>query len=200
MWCNMWLVMLNLYDLGLYLGCLRSFKISSDYWVYMGSSMTVRSLRWLPLYLCSYKLIGSATGWAKREEEGGRWLRGFLLFLLMDFLFLLQLFSPKIKQQTPNKNELKALKYATNLYECIKLYCKVSLKWGGDRVRVFNLDINQNHVRVDMLNSSGARIPPMFMWLWNILSWKYLLSCCWLGQHHDKWLVAKMIFKLGFLK
>ena len=34
---------------------------SMDYWVYMGSSMIVRSLRWLPLYLCSYKLNGSAT-------------------------------------------------------------------------------------------------------------------------------------------
>ena len=30
----------------------------TDYRVYMGSSMTVWSLRWLPLYLCSYKLIG----------------------------------------------------------------------------------------------------------------------------------------------
>ena len=34
---------------------------SMDYRVYMGSSMKVRSLRWLPLYLCSYKLVGSAT-------------------------------------------------------------------------------------------------------------------------------------------
>ena len=33
---------------------------SMDYQVYMGSSMIVRSLRWLPLYLCSYKLVGSA--------------------------------------------------------------------------------------------------------------------------------------------
>ena len=32
---------------------------SMDYRVYMGSSMTVRSLRWLPLYLCSYKLVSS---------------------------------------------------------------------------------------------------------------------------------------------
>ena len=32
-----------------------------DYQVYMGSSMTMRSLRWLPLYLCSYKLVNSAT-------------------------------------------------------------------------------------------------------------------------------------------
>ena len=34
---------------------------STDYRVYMGRSMTVRSLRWLPLYLCSYKLVGSTT-------------------------------------------------------------------------------------------------------------------------------------------
>ena len=33
-----------------------------DYRVYMGSSMTVRSLRWLSLYLCTYKLVGSMTG------------------------------------------------------------------------------------------------------------------------------------------
>ena len=61
LWCNMWLVVLNLYDLGLYVGCLRSFAISLDYRVYMGSSTTVWSLRWLLLYLCSYKLDGSVT-------------------------------------------------------------------------------------------------------------------------------------------
>ena len=33
---------------------------STDYRVYMASSMTARSLRWLPLYLCSYKLVGFA--------------------------------------------------------------------------------------------------------------------------------------------
>ena len=50
-----------MYDLGLYVGCLRSFVILFDYRVYMGSSMTVWSLRWLLLYLCSYKLGGSVT-------------------------------------------------------------------------------------------------------------------------------------------
>ena len=34
---------------------------STDYRIYMDSSMTVRSIRWLPLYLCSYKLVSSAT-------------------------------------------------------------------------------------------------------------------------------------------
>ena len=63
MWCNMWWVVLNLYDLGLYVGCLRSFVTSLDYRAYMGSSMTVWSLRWLLLYLCCYKLDGSIT-WA----------------------------------------------------------------------------------------------------------------------------------------
>ena len=32
---------------------------STDYWVYMGSNMTVQPLWWLSLYLCSYKLVGS---------------------------------------------------------------------------------------------------------------------------------------------
>ena len=36
---------------------------STDYRVYRGSSMMVRSLRWLLLYLCSYKLVGSTTAW-----------------------------------------------------------------------------------------------------------------------------------------
>ena len=40
---------------------LRSFMISSKYRVYMGSSMIVWSLRWLLLYLYSYKLDGSVT-------------------------------------------------------------------------------------------------------------------------------------------
>jgi hypothetical protein len=53
--------MLNHYDLGLYVVGLKSFVISSDYQVYMGSSMTVWSQRWLLLYLCSYKLDGSVT-------------------------------------------------------------------------------------------------------------------------------------------
>ena len=58
--CNMWLVCWIMYDIG----CMLDFQdpswYSTDYRVYMGSSMTVRSLRWLPLYLCSYKLVGSA--------------------------------------------------------------------------------------------------------------------------------------------
>jgi hypothetical protein len=40
---------------------LRSFMISLDYWVYMGSSITVWLLSWLLLYLCSYKLDGFVT-------------------------------------------------------------------------------------------------------------------------------------------
>ena len=59
--CNMWLVMLNQYDLGCMQVGLKSFMVSVDYRVYMGSSMMVWSLRWLLLYLCSYKLVGSIT-------------------------------------------------------------------------------------------------------------------------------------------
>ena len=57
--CNMWLVMLNYCDLGCMQVGLKSFVVSVDYRVYMGSSMTVWSLRWLLSYLCSYKLVGS---------------------------------------------------------------------------------------------------------------------------------------------
>ena len=58
--CNMWLVCWIMYDLGCMLGIIRDPSwYSMDYRVYMGTSMTVRSLRWLPLYLCSYKLVGS---------------------------------------------------------------------------------------------------------------------------------------------
>ena len=59
--CNMWLVMLNYCDLSCMQVGLKSFVVSVDYRVYMGSSMTVWSLRWLLLYLCSYKLVGSVT-------------------------------------------------------------------------------------------------------------------------------------------
>ena len=59
--CNMWLFMLNYYDLGCVQVGLKSFTVSVDYRVYMDSSMTVWSLRWLLLYLCSYKLVGSIT-------------------------------------------------------------------------------------------------------------------------------------------
>jgi hypothetical protein len=40
---------------------LKSLVISLDYRSYMGSSMTIWSLRWLFLYLCSYNLGGSMT-------------------------------------------------------------------------------------------------------------------------------------------
>ena len=58
-WCNMWLVMLNHYDLGCMQVSLKSFVVSVDYRVYMGSSVIVWSLQWLLSYLCSYKLVGS---------------------------------------------------------------------------------------------------------------------------------------------
>ena len=42
-----------------------------DYRVYMGSSMTVRSLWWLLLYLCSYKLDGSVIVPTVNQSRGG---------------------------------------------------------------------------------------------------------------------------------
>ena len=72
--CNMWLVMLNYCDLGCMQVGLKSFVASVDYQVYMGSSMTVWSLRSLLSYLCSYKLVSSVTtsttsisGWKWKE-------------------------------------------------------------------------------------------------------------------------------------
>ena len=53
--------MLNYYDLGCMQVGLKSFKISVDYQVYMGSSLRIWSFRRLFLYLCSYKLVGSVT-------------------------------------------------------------------------------------------------------------------------------------------
>ena len=50
-----------MYDLGCMRVGLKSFMVSVDYRVYMGSSMTVWSLRWLLSYLYSYKLVGSVT-------------------------------------------------------------------------------------------------------------------------------------------
>ena len=51
-----------MYDLGCMLMVNRDPSwYSMDYRVYMGSSMIVRLLRRLPLYLCSYKLDGSVT-------------------------------------------------------------------------------------------------------------------------------------------
>jgi len=46
----------------------------TDYRVYIGSSLIVQSLRWLPLYLCPYKLVGSAivliqTTWMNTQER-----------------------------------------------------------------------------------------------------------------------------------
>ena len=51
----------SMYDLGCMQVGLKSFVVSVDYRVYMGSSMTVWSLWWLLSYLCSYKLVGSVT-------------------------------------------------------------------------------------------------------------------------------------------
>ena len=60
--CNMWHVCWIMYDLGCMLAINRDPSwYSTDYWVYMGSSMIVRLLRRLPLYLCSYKLDSSIT-------------------------------------------------------------------------------------------------------------------------------------------
>ena len=50
-----------MYDLSCMRVGLKSYVVSSDYRVYMGSSMMVWSPRWLLLYLCSYKLVGSVT-------------------------------------------------------------------------------------------------------------------------------------------
>ena len=48
---------------------LRSFMISSDYRVYMGSSMIVWSLRWLLLYLCSYKFLWRRNCWLQVKNQ-----------------------------------------------------------------------------------------------------------------------------------
>ena len=63
--CNMWLVMLNHYNLGCMQVGLKSFVVSVDYRVYMGSSSRIWSFRRLFLYLCSYKLVGSVTRLAR---------------------------------------------------------------------------------------------------------------------------------------
>ena len=57
--CNMWLVMLNHVQSWLYASWFKILHGFSGLPVYMGSSMTVWSLRWLLSYLCSYKLVGS---------------------------------------------------------------------------------------------------------------------------------------------
>ena len=53
--------MLDYCDLGCMQVGLKSFEISVDYRVYMGSSSRIWSFRRLFLYLCSYKLVGSVT-------------------------------------------------------------------------------------------------------------------------------------------
>jgi len=60
--CNMWHVC---WMLVMFWGPSRH---SMDYQVYMGSSMIAWPLRWLTLYLCSYKLVGSTTDIALTEE------------------------------------------------------------------------------------------------------------------------------------
>ena len=60
--CNMWHVCWIMYDLGCMLVINRDpWWYSTDYRVYMGSSMIVWLLCRLPLYLCSYKLDSSIT-------------------------------------------------------------------------------------------------------------------------------------------
>ena len=59
--CNVRYVMLNYCDLGCMQVGFKSFEISVDYRVYMGSSSRIWSFRRLFLYLCSYKFVGSVT-------------------------------------------------------------------------------------------------------------------------------------------
>ena len=71
--CNIWHVCWIMYDLGLYVGYeSRYFATLDRLPVYMGSSMTVWPSRWLSLYLCSYKLVGSVT--ANEVDETEAWL------------------------------------------------------------------------------------------------------------------------------
>jgi hypothetical protein len=58
---NEWCVVLNHYDLGLYVeSCLKSSRFP-DYRDYGSLSIGIWSLRWLFLYLRSYNLVGSVT-------------------------------------------------------------------------------------------------------------------------------------------
>ena len=50
-----------MYDIGCMWVTLKSFVVSSDYRVYMSSSMMVWSLQWMLLYVCSSKLVSSVT-------------------------------------------------------------------------------------------------------------------------------------------
>ena len=59
--CNLWWRCLIMYDLGCMLVESKSFEISSDYRVYMGSSPLAWLPPWLLIHLNSYKLDGSVT-------------------------------------------------------------------------------------------------------------------------------------------
>jgi hypothetical protein len=59
--CNMWLWLLNLYNLGLYVGWIEILRDFTNYWVCMNSSTLIYLLgRWFS-YLSPYKLVGSVT-------------------------------------------------------------------------------------------------------------------------------------------
>jgi hypothetical protein len=59
--CNMWLWLLNLYDLGLYVGWLEILGDFTDYRDYGNIRTRIWSLRWLFLYLCFYNLVSFVT-------------------------------------------------------------------------------------------------------------------------------------------
>ena len=59
--CNLWWQCLIMYGLGCMLVESRSFEVSSDYRVYMGSSPLAWLLSWSLIHLNSYKLDGSVT-------------------------------------------------------------------------------------------------------------------------------------------
>ena len=59
--CNLWWRCLIMYGLGCMLVESRSFEVSSDYQVYMGSSPLAWLLSWSLIHLNSYKLDGSVT-------------------------------------------------------------------------------------------------------------------------------------------
>ena len=70
-----------MYDLGCMLAINRDPSwYSTDYRVYMGSSMIVRLLRRLPLYLYSYKLDGAVTNcpWHEAAPSAARLLPSLL--------------------------------------------------------------------------------------------------------------------------
>jgi len=59
--CNLWWRCLIMYGLGCMLVESKSFEVSSDYRVYMGSSPLAWLLLWSLIHLNSYKLDGSVT-------------------------------------------------------------------------------------------------------------------------------------------